>query len=53
MANKLDKDQTATLEEVIISQSYEIAALVNLLERKGILTKTEVLEEIISLRNVK
>jgi len=50
MANKLDNNQTATLGEVVVSQSYEIAALVNLLERKGILTKEEIIEEIKSLR---
>jgi hypothetical protein len=36
MANKLGKEQKVTLEEVVISQSFEIAALFNLLERKGI-----------------
>ena len=46
MAEKLCKEQTATVEEVVISQSYEIAALANLLERKGILTREEVLGEI-------
>ena len=36
MAEKLGREQTATLEEVAVSQSYEIAALVNMLERQGI-----------------
>lgn len=36
MAEKLDKEEAVTLEEVVVSQSYEIAALVSLLEKKGL-----------------
>lgn len=50
MAERLDQNQTVTLEELAISNSFEIAALVNLLERKGVLTMQELLEEITSLR---
>jgi hypothetical protein len=50
MAERLDQDQTVTLEELAISNSFEIAALVNVLERKGILTSQEVLAEIKMLR---
>jgi hypothetical protein len=35
-----------TLEELVISHSYEMLALVTVLERKGILTRQEVLEVI-------
>ena len=50
MANKLPKEQTVTVEEAIISQSYEIAALVSVLERKGLLTRDEVTAVIKRLR---
>jgi hypothetical protein len=49
-ADKLDTKVTVIVEEIIISQSYETAALVSLLEKKGLLTKDDVIEEIISLR---
>ncbi len=39
-----------TLEELAISNMWENAALVELLERKGILTKQEVLDMIQELR---
>ena len=50
MAERLDQNQTVTVEELAISNSFEIAALVNVLERKGIVTSHEVLAEIKSLR---
>ena len=50
MANQLDKKETVTVEELLISQSYEIAAIESLLEKKGIITKDEILEEIKRLR---
>lgn len=50
MAERLDENQTVTLDELAISNSFEIAALVNVLERKGILTSQEVLAEIKRLR---
>ena len=46
MADKPEKMKTITLEELTISNMHEIQALVHVLERKGILTKAEVLEEI-------
>ncbi|KAF0221121.1 MAG: hypothetical protein FD174_619 [Geobacteraceae bacterium] len=53
MAEKLDKGQTVTVDEVVASQSYEIAALVSLLEKKGILTREEIIEVIKELRDSK
>jgi len=44
MAIKGDPRQTVTLEELAISNSFEIAALIEVLEEKGLLTKAEVLE---------
>ncbi|MCH6557709.1 MAG: hypothetical protein IH803_05780, partial [Nitrospirae bacterium] len=46
MAEKLDPKDLVTLEELAISNMWETSALVELLERKGILTKQEVLDMI-------
>ena len=50
MAEAISKDQMVTVEELTLSNSYEIAALVAVLERKGLLTRDEVIEEIRRLR---
>jgi len=38
--------KTATLAKLTMSTMYEVEAVINFLERKGVLTKGEVLEEI-------
>ncbi len=50
MAEKLDPKDLVTLEELAISTMWETSALVELLERKGILTRQEVLAMIQELR---
>ena len=50
MAKKLDPKNIVTFEELLMSNMYEQEALINILERKGIITKQEVLEEIKELR---
>ncbi len=50
MAEKLDPKDLVTLEELAISNIWETSALVELLERKGILTKQDVLAMIQELR---
>ncbi len=50
MAEKLDPKEIVTLEELAISNMWETSALVELLERKGILTKQDVLAMIQELR---
>jgi hypothetical protein len=50
MAEQLDKKESVSVEELLISQSYEIAAIVSLLEKKGLLTREEIIEEIKKLR---
>ncbi len=50
MAEKLDPKEIVTLEELALSNMWETSALVELLERKGILTKQEVLDMIQELR---
>ncbi len=46
MAELGKSDDLVTLQELAVSNAYEIAALVAVLERKGILTHGEVLDEI-------
>ena len=36
MATQLPKEQTVTLEELVVSHRYEMAALIAVLEKKGI-----------------
>ena len=50
MAKVLGGRQTVPLEEVVLAQACQLEALMNVLERKGALTKAEVLEEIKALR---
>ncbi len=50
MAEQLDPKELVTIEELAISNIWETSALVELLERKGILTKQEVLAMIQELR---
>ena len=41
MAEKLDPKEIVSFEELLMSNVYTQEALVNLLEKKGILTKNE------------
>ncbi len=50
MAEKLDPNDLVTLDELAISTMWETSALVELLERKGVLTKQEVLDMLQELR---
>jgi hypothetical protein len=50
MATILDPKQTVDLREVVISEIIQSEALVNLLEKKGIITKQEWLEEIMKIQ---
>ncbi len=53
MAEKLDPNEIVTLEELAISSMWEMAALVEVLEKKGLLTKQDILEAIRELCQVK
>ena len=46
MAEKLSRKETVTFEELLTSNVIEQEALVNLLEKKGVITKVELLQEI-------
>ncbi len=50
MVKPLDPNDLVSLDELAISNMWETSALVELLERKGILTKQEVLDMIHELR---
>ncbi len=50
MAEKLDPNDLVTLEELAISSMWEMAALVEVLEKKGVLTKQDILDAIRELR---
>ena len=50
MAEKLDPQEAVSLEEVVISNSFEITAMFNIMERKGLITRGEFLEELKRLK---
>ncbi len=50
MAEKLDPKEIVTLEELAISNMWETAVLGEVLEKKGLLTKQDILEAIRELR---
>jgi hypothetical protein len=45
MAEKLDQKKTVDLEELLMSEIIQSEALINLLDKKGIISKQELLEE--------
>jgi hypothetical protein len=46
MAEKLDPKELVSFKEALMSEIIHSEALINLLDRKGIISKTELLEEI-------
>jgi len=50
MGNELNPKETATFEEVLISNVFTQEAIINVLERKGLLSRAEVMQEIIELK---
>jgi len=50
MAQLLDAEEIVSFEEAFMSEVAVTDALVNLLERKGLITKQELLEEINSVK---
>ncbi len=51
MAEKLDHKETVTFEELLLSNAITQEALINLLDKKGLINKQELLEEIKRLRD--
>ena len=46
MAEQLPQEEAVTLEELVISNSFELTAMFNILERNGLIAKDEFLEEV-------
>ena len=53
MAEKLGPKEVLTFEELLMSNTYEQEALINVLVKKGIISKEEVLAEIKRLKHQK
>ncbi len=53
MAERMDKRETVSLEELVVSNVYQLEALVLLLDEKGILTVEELVEKIKELQAAK
>lgn len=51
MAEKLDTKKIVTAEELLMSEVIQSEALINLLDRKGIISKQELLEEMKNIRD--
>ena len=51
MAKVLGDRKAVPLEDVVLAQAFQLEALLNVLERQGMIKKAEVLEEIQRLRN--
>jgi hypothetical protein len=45
MAEKLDQKEIVDLKELLMSEIIQSEALINLLDRKGLISKQELLEE--------
>ena len=50
MAKVMDGGQAVPLEDVVLAQAFQLEALMNVLEKHGLLRKAEVLEEIKALQ---
>ncbi len=51
MSEKLDPKETVTFEELLMGNTLTQEALVNLLEKKGLINKQELLDEIKKLKD--
>lgn len=50
MSEHADQHQAITIDELVVSHSYEMLALITVLEKKGILTRNEIVEVINQLK---
>lgn len=53
MTEQTPNEQAVSLEELVISHSYEMLALITVLEKKGILSRAEIIEVINQLKDSK
>ena len=50
--DRKNERETLSVKNLVLSQTYTLHALINILERKGITTKDEVLEELSNLEEL-
>jgi hypothetical protein len=50
MPEQRTKEESVSLEQLVISHSYEMLALITVLEKKGILDRQEIIEAIKELQ---
>ncbi len=53
MPEQLPQEQTITIEGLVVSHSYEMLALITVLEKKGILKREEIIAVIKELKDSK
>jgi len=51
MSEQSPKEESISLEQLVVSHSYEMLALITVLEKKGILTRLELIEVIKELQS--
>jgi hypothetical protein len=51
MPEQRTKEESVSLEQLVISHSYEMLALITVLEKKGILARQEIIEVIRELQS--
>jgi len=51
MSEQPPKEQSLSLEQLVVSHSYEMLALVTVLEKKGILNRQEIIQVINELQS--
>ena len=52
MAKKLDQKQIVDFKELLMSEVIQSEALINLLDKKGIISKQELLEEMKRIKEI-
>lgn len=50
MTEQTKQNPVVSLDELVIAHSYEMLALITVLENKGLLTRSEIIEEIEKLK---
>ena len=50
MVDQKDQNEFMSYEEALLSQVFTLDALVNVLEKKGVISREEVVEEIVRLQ---
>ena len=51
MSEQNTKEKSTSLEHLVVSHSYEMLALITVLEKKGVLTRQELIEVIQELQS--